>query len=264
MPTPTTASAPAPITPYNFFFHPLHADHREDIRGVSILTNVALTALTGGWYLVAFAAVHAREYMMIQQAEQAAKAASSKPANAFDSIFPAESRVVKFSHGDFVGIPALKKKQREHLKKLEDLAQQGHWTHIQKQTMHPLSSFNAWMLPTSSASEKHGDRYRLTPYNIEMLRNDAEWMKNYRRGVCLIAKSWGWDLNKFEDRSNKTFHWANTRGSLERAGTMLQSLTEFGKPVKVLRDRLIGFMEAHKADQNLAERFNPYLKPIKS
>jgi hypothetical protein len=121
-------------------------------------------------------------------------------------------------------VDALKNKQQDHLAKLNRLARAGHWQHLQMHTDHPDSGFDWWMFLIDRASTGYGDQYRVSQRDIEALMNDPIFMKNYRNGVLLVTKSWGWDLEQRKDVTNRVQKWTNYQ---VRLGKMLDSLRLF-------------------------------------
>ena len=57
-----------------------------------------------------------------------------------------------------------------------------------------------------------------------MLKSDPLFMKNYRAGVVLVAKSWGWDLENRKNITNEVQRWTDYQ---VRLGKMLDSLRLF-------------------------------------
>lgn len=227
------------IKAYNFFFHPLSKTHSKSTKACSIVTNVALSVFSGGIYLLVFGIVRASE----------------KPLKIKHKITPAKT--LKPSPKGFVGCPALKNKQKEHLHKLKTLAAQGHWQHLQTHTAHPDSGFDWWMFPINRASAGFGDAYNIGERDIEALKNDPEFIKNYREGVILVAKSWGWDLENNRDVANNSQAWT---GYQVRLGKMLQSLTLFGQ--KDLHNRLVGIINQKGIAPTLEPWIQGYLVPL--
>jgi hypothetical protein len=230
----------APIAAYNFLFHPLHHSHTDDVKGCSILSNMALTAITGGWYLILFGGIHAREYVLLNLQMQ--NTSDAKTASTFKKVFKLDDKPIQFSHEDFIGTLALKKEQRTLLQRLLKYASRNEWEHLQKITYKKKTRFDDVAFPTADSSIENSDKYRLTPFNIEMLKNDEEWMENYREIVTLVAQSYGWDLKNSLDISDAAHHWRPyAKSSCERLGQMLKSLKEFGHPVKDLYETLRKF-----------------------
>ncbi len=185
---------------YEFLFHPCAPNHSIHIQVLSIITNIALTALTGGIYLVIFGGVHWKERHWVPHP----------------------------THQGFIGTQPLKIQQKTHLNQLRELANRGQWEHLQAHTHHPASGFDWWMFPTDRASHGYGNVYRVGFTEIRQLKQDQEFMNNYREGVILVAKSWGWDLE--EVSSKQPLHpqqkWT---GYQVRLGKMLHSLQLFGQ-----------------------------------
>lgn len=132
----------------------------------------------------------------------------------------------KSSSSDFVGIEALKKKQKGHLEKLKGLAQANQWQFLQEHISSDLdpnqySGFDWWMFPVNRHSQGQGGLYQLGAREIELLKKDEDFIKNYREGVILVTKSWGWDLELNKDISNTEQRWTDYQ---VRLGKMAHSL----------------------------------------
>lgn len=91
------------------------------------------------------------------------------------------------THASFVGIAELKRKQAEQLAAFERWAARGDW-----QAFH-RGHFDWWMFPIDETSQ-HGHAYTVYPDDIAELKQDAEFVRSYLRGVELLALAWGWDL----------------------------------------------------------------------
>ncbi len=168
-------------------------------------------------------------------------------------------QIVQASPKNFVGLASLKRKQQEHLCKLEMLANKGEWQHLQTHTSHIDSGFDWWMFPVNRASASYGDEYNIGLDDVETLKKDAEFMKNYRDGVVLVAKSWGWDLVGNTDISDTEKRWVNYS---VRLGKMLQSLTLFKQ--KDLHDSLVHCVQKANIRHTLDSWILPYLASIPS
>jgi hypothetical protein len=191
---------------YNFLFHPLHETHSFETKTLAIITNIALTAITLGTYLLAFGAMHCMEKWNVSHTPQA-------------SVHSAEDQLGKTAD-------RLKTKLIHHLGRLEALANSGEWRHIQAHTSHIDSAFDWWMFPSDKRSRGQGDLYKLSPDDILHLKRDPEFMNAYRRGVCLVAKSWGWDLENNRNVTTAAQRWTHYTIRLEK---MLYSLHLFGQ-----------------------------------
>lgn len=115
-------------------------------------------------------------------------------------------------------------KQKSHLAKLQILANAGQWQHIQRHTSHQDSGFDWWMFPIKRPSQGMGTRYTVNDEQIRKLKANPEFMKSYRDGVILVAKSWGWDLEKGIDITNDKQKWVSYN---VRLGKMIDSLSLF-------------------------------------
>ncbi len=206
------------INCYNFFFHPLQEQHTVAVKIVSIVTNIVLTILSGGIYVVVFGLVHLKERVSIGPVPDAPQVPSSA--------------------SQFIGIEGLKRQQREHLNRLQTLAQRGEWQHLQTHTTHPDSGFDWWMFPIDRPSAGYGNYYQVSLQDVVRLKQDPEFMRNYREGVVLVAKSWGWDLENRQDLTSNIQRWTDYQ---VRLGKMLHSLQLFDQ--FDLRGSLIYFID---------------------
>lgn len=193
-----------------FLFHPFHEEHTACQKTASVITNIALAAITGGLYLIGFAIFHLFEWGSVKQLPPNGGIPSPSPLQAINGT----------------KVQRVKAKQADHLAKLTAFATNGQWQHIQAHTHHPDSGFDWWMFPTDRSSAGFGDRYQLSAAEIQTLRSDPVFMKNYRDGVILVGASWGWDLNQLLDLTTPHQHWTNHQ---DRLGKMLDSLRLFGQ-----------------------------------
>lgn len=89
----------------------------------------------------------------------------------------------------FVGLKRLKEKHKEQLVAFENWANTGNWLSFHE------AHFDWWMFPIDQPS-RLGLTYTLNQMDIDNLKKDPEFMKNYLRGVELLLRSWGWDLQE--------------------------------------------------------------------
>jgi len=76
-----------------------------------------------------------------------------------------------------------------NLTKFEQWASLGQWERFGQSHSH----YDWWMFPIKEPGA-HPDN-AVTDGDVQALQSDAEFMKNYRRGVELVALSWGWEIN---------------------------------------------------------------------
>ncbi|MBM3191462.1 MAG: hypothetical protein FJZ63_02245, partial [Chlamydiae bacterium] len=126
----------------------------------------------------------------------AGRSATSEGTRSYSTIFRKKLPYYQNSSlpSKFVGVEALALKQEAHLKKLQSLAREGLWKHLQRHTEHADSGFDWWMFPVDLPSRMQGERYTVDRQAISLLQSNPTFMDNYRQGVLLIAESWGWDL----------------------------------------------------------------------
>jgi hypothetical protein len=157
------------------------------------------------------------------------------------------------SNMDFIGCEQLKLQQQTHLAKLQILAQNNQWQHIQKHTNHPDSAFDWWMFPTTWESSSYKKKYQLTPDALKSLQQDDQFMQNFEEGVKLVAKSWGWDIDKKQKIVADDLKWVGYNIRLEK---MIHSAYLFQK--KDLLDSLKLFIAVNSI--HLSDWVKPYLK----
>lgn len=123
---------------------------------------------------------------------------------------------------DFVGIQALKEKHAVQLQQFEKWAKEHDW----KAFLH--HHYDWWMFPIARTSLGQGAKYTLFEKDIEELKNDSEFMKNFKRGVELLVLSWGWDLynRRTVDNPDPDQKWNHYE---VRLGKMADSLKLFGE-----------------------------------
>ena len=88
---------------------------------------------------------------------------------------------------NFIGITGLKQAQAKQLVDFEHWASESNW-----QAIH-MAHYDWWMFPIDEGSA-HGQKYVVYPGDIVILKQDPEYLRNYLRGVELLALAWGWDL----------------------------------------------------------------------
>jgi hypothetical protein len=91
------------------------------------------------------------------------------------------------THPRFVGLAELKRKQAETLARFETRAASGDWNAIHR------DHYDWWMFPIDEASQ-HGAAYVVYAGDIADLKDDPIFVRNYLRGVELLALAWGWNL----------------------------------------------------------------------
>lgn len=91
----------------------------------------------------------------------------------------------------FVGIHSLKQKHAAQIAQFETWAANNEWG-----TFHS-SHYDWWTFPIDRPSA-YGMQYVVFEGEIQTLREDPVFLDRYRRGVSLVAASWGWDVWKAE------------------------------------------------------------------
>lgn len=88
---------------------------------------------------------------------------------------------------DFIGIDGLKDQQARQLASFEKWASEKKWYKIHE------NHYDWWMFPINQPSS-YGFKYVFYDEDIAELKSDAKYIRNYLRGVEILAQAWGWDL----------------------------------------------------------------------
>lgn len=247
------------IETYEFLFHPFSDSHDTGTKALSVVATIALTAITGGLYLIVFAGVRAWEAcaappdtkevrktkrvaeqktILVRGENRSPKATQNRSRTELSvqdfgkkaSHKGGSRRTQKVSEPKPSGsaydeekVARIKKKQAIHYAKLKHLADRGGWQHLATHTSHSDSGFDWWMFPVSRKSS-YGHKWSVFAKEIAALKSDDEFMDSYRAGVVLVAKSWGWDVVSGTNISRRK--WS---GYQVRLGKMLTSLRLFGQ-----------------------------------
>ncbi|KAL6067731.1 hypothetical protein QOT17_008627 [Balamuthia mandrillaris] len=101
---------------------------------------------------------------------------------------------------EFKGLPHLKAKQAEQLQLFEEWAGNNDWRAFHH------NHFDWWMFPIELDSS-YGYAYTVYAGDVAELQEDEAYMASYRRGVELLVRSWGWDIqkNEFIETTDKGF-----------------------------------------------------------
>jgi hypothetical protein len=89
----------------------------------------------------------------------------------------------------FVGIPALIAQHAAQIAAFEAWAAAGDWMRFH------VSHYDWWTFPIDRPSQ-HGLRYTVYADDVAQLKADPGFMTRYRRGIVLVAASWGWDVHR--------------------------------------------------------------------
>jgi hypothetical protein len=88
---------------------------------------------------------------------------------------------------EFFGVEQIKVKQKWQLDLFEEWASKDQWMKFHS------SHYDWWMFPINSPSG-YGFAWTVYEGDIFELKKDEVYIRNYIRGVELLAKSWGWNL----------------------------------------------------------------------
>lgn len=90
---------------------------------------------------------------------------------------------------DFAGLDGVKARQREQLNKFERWAAKGDWGRFHG------SHYDWWMFPIDRTSGGEGAKWTVYAGDVEELKGDPDFVRDYLRGVELLMAAWGWDLS---------------------------------------------------------------------
>ncbi|MEI7772637.1 MAG: hypothetical protein WCI67_21785 [Chloroflexales bacterium] len=121
----------------------------------------------------------------------------------------------------FAGIAGVKRKHREQLAAFERWAAVGDW-----HAFH-AAHYDWWMFPIDQSSRGQGMVYTVYAGDVAELKQDPAFIRDYLRGVEMLALSWGWDLAQraYVPNPQPGQAWANWPIRLHKAA---QSLKLFG------------------------------------
>lgn len=170
---------------YQFFFHPWSDEHSFETQIAATITDIALSILSGGLFLIPFLYFQwkDRDVKQMHNATAATKVASEILKS------PNPPPVVRSTNTHLSSkARTVKEKQAWQLNQFEQWAASGQWSKIHN------AHYDWWMYPIDQPSRGHGTTYQLNSREITELKADPEFMANYIRGVVLGAQAWGWDV----------------------------------------------------------------------
>jgi hypothetical protein len=88
---------------------------------------------------------------------------------------------------EFAGLEALKKAHARQIELFESWASAKDWAAFHS------NHYDWWTFPIDQPSA-YGFKWVVYEGEIARLKEDAEFIQKYRRGLELLAASWGWDL----------------------------------------------------------------------
>lgn len=226
-----TSFKTAANTLYDFLFHPLKEENTAAVKAGAIVTDLALTVLTGGFFLLVFLAIQLKDRNIKHMKDEDVQSGDDKVKKTASGIFgesppsPVNTSLLESaSSADKLKALVVKNKQAEQLKSFEEWASKGQWKKFHD------SHYDWWMFPITRASMGQGDTYAVNEKSIAILKNDPEFMTNYRRGIELVARSWGWEvaLNAPTENPSSAQKWADWP---VRLGKMADSMKLFGEDI---------------------------------
>ncbi len=88
------------------------------------------------------------------------------------------------THSDFVGIPGLKSKHELQIRQFRRWARSKNWGEFHH------NHYDWWAFPIADRSS-HGTAYSVYDWEVDALKEDTEFMSNFKDGLKLLAESWG-------------------------------------------------------------------------
>lgn len=105
------------------------------------------------------------------------------------------------THATFVGIQGMKDVLRNRpspgegdVNKFVAWAQAGAWEQFGPSHNH----YDWWMFPLDRNSAGQGWKYTVYQQDIQALKADQDWLKDYRLGAILLMQSYGWDVKNHQ------------------------------------------------------------------
>lgn len=244
---------------HRFLFHPLSEQHSQEEKIVSVLTITALSIITAGLFTVVFGienwrtrqiSIHKQSPSTFIQNVPASfkktpspkhmvvdhRSALAKPfpptkhqrEKAYGKSFRPKEKIFNETKENY-----LKRTQREHLKGYFEIwafDKRWEWFKPNPTATSPGAHYDWWMFPVSRSSAGYGDTFAVNFEQINSLKSDEEFIKNYRRGVELVLLSWGWNVKLDrpvpESQRSDAQRW---EGYGVRLGKMADSLYLFGE-----------------------------------
>ncbi len=227
---------------YNFIFHPLSQPTLAKRSG-SLLTIVALSILSAGVFLIVFGAVSwkDRKVQIHKSNDQSAKQPNVPqnlhtkiPQNLQQALPPSTTQNPRLtaappppaqpqpSSSETAKVKNERLSLGYTLEDFEKWAASGRWD------IFAHAHYDWWMFPINRPSAGHGDEYCFSTQEFAQLKSNKEFMINYRRGVELVLKSWGWDMTANAPVANPSSGQCWT-GYGVRLGKMADSLYLLGE-----------------------------------
>ncbi len=94
----------------------------------------------------------------------------------------------------FAGIEDMKEALRSQPASYGDLTKFKRWAQAGEWKEFHHAHYDWWMFPLDRSSSGQGMRYTVYQNDIQQLKADPAWLKDYRLGAVLLMQSWGWDV----------------------------------------------------------------------
>lgn len=126
----------------------------------------------------------------------------------------------KNQNSSFIGLEKLKQKHFSQYTQFVAWADNREWQQFHN------NHYDWWMFPINQGSS-YGLEYTVYADDVELLKQDEPFIKNYLHGVELLALAWGWDLKNqcLISKPDKNQCWQNWSIRLQKA---IMSLLLFG------------------------------------
>ena len=100
-----------------------------------------------------------------------------------------QETAVRNTSPDFAGLDGVKTQQRKQLDRFERWAAKEDWGRFHG------SHYDWWMFPIDRDSGGQGAKWTVYAGDVEELKRDPDFVRDYLRGVELLMAAWGWDLS---------------------------------------------------------------------
>ncbi|CAF1191320.1 unnamed protein product [Rotaria sordida] len=119
----------------------------------------------------------------------------------------------KSDSNTFIGKDKLLEQFKQQLKQFEEWNQRHDWLAFHHH------HYDWWMFPIDEISSR-GSTYQLPDAVISDLKKNEEFIRDLRRGVRLMVRSWGWDIDKGQlfDKLDDKQKWSYWPVRLYKAG----------------------------------------------
>lgn len=94
----------------------------------------------------------------------------------------------------FAGIEGMEDALRNRPASCGDLTKFKSWAQVGEWKKFHDYHYDWWMFPIDRSSSGQGMQYTVYQNDIQQLKSNLAWLKDYRLGAVLLIQSWGWDV----------------------------------------------------------------------